>query len=576
MTNAGFRDFRFGGSLSTPTGEKPESKLWWNDGSWWGSLWDPNASSYAIHRLDLDTQSWVSTGTLVDTRSSSRADALWDGDHLYIVSHIFTTNAGSTGSGNSGRLYRYAYHAGTRSYSLDPGFPVNVNASKSEALVLAKDSSGRLWVTWVEGGKVKVNRTLGDDLSWGQPFDLPGQGADVTTDDISGIAAFGTDRVGLMWSNQADHKMYFAAHLDGGADMQWEPREDALADATLGQMADDHINLKMSCDGSGAVYAVTKTGLTHATDPLVLVLRRQAGGAWSRHVFGTVAENHTRPILCIDRDAGTAYVFAMSDRTGRRVIYEKRASLADLGFPSGLGTPFIDSPDDPAVSNPTSTKQCVGRASGLVVLASDQDTQYYLHNYLSLVPPPSIASFVPTDGPVGGEVTLTGTGFSGATAVEFNGTPAASYIVDSDAQIRATVPPGATTGRIVVTTPAGSGLSGSDFTVILSPTTTVLQSSANPSTWGAQVVLEATVAPAAATGTVRFFDGVTPLGTAPVSGGLATLSVNTLAVGQHELTASYDGGAWYAGSSSAPWSQAVDFASTTAVLDAQPAETHCA
>src|SRR5439155_8637431 len=192
------------------------------------------------------------------------------------------------------------------------------------------------------------------------------------------------------------------------------------------------------------------------------------------------------------------------------------------------------------------------------------------------VPPPSIASFGPTDGPVGGEVTQTGAGFSGATAVEFNGTPAASYIVDSDAQIRATVPPAATTGRIVVTTPAGSGLSGSDFTVILSPTTTVLQSSANPSTWGAQVVLEATVAPAAATGTVRFFDGVTPLGTAPVSGGLATLSVNTLAVGQHELTASYDGGAWYAGSSSAPWSQAVDFASTTAVLDAQPAETHCA
>ena len=77
VTNAGFRDFRFGGSLSTPTGEKPESKLWWNDGSWWGSLWDPNASGYAIHRLNLDTQSWVSTGTLVDTRGSSRADARW-------------------------------------------------------------------------------------------------------------------------------------------------------------------------------------------------------------------------------------------------------------------------------------------------------------------------------------------------------------------------------------------------------------------------------------------------------------------------------------------------------------------
>ena len=29
----GYRDFQFGSSCnSTPTGEKPESKLWWNDG----------------------------------------------------------------------------------------------------------------------------------------------------------------------------------------------------------------------------------------------------------------------------------------------------------------------------------------------------------------------------------------------------------------------------------------------------------------------------------------------------------------------------------------------------------------
>jgi hypothetical protein len=32
---AGYRDFGFG-SLVAPTGEKPESKLWWNNGSWWG------------------------------------------------------------------------------------------------------------------------------------------------------------------------------------------------------------------------------------------------------------------------------------------------------------------------------------------------------------------------------------------------------------------------------------------------------------------------------------------------------------------------------------------------------------
>jgi hypothetical protein len=34
----GYRDFQFGASCnSTPTGEKTESKLWWNDGFWWSS-----------------------------------------------------------------------------------------------------------------------------------------------------------------------------------------------------------------------------------------------------------------------------------------------------------------------------------------------------------------------------------------------------------------------------------------------------------------------------------------------------------------------------------------------------------
>ena len=164
---AGYRDFNFGTEVSTatsaPTGEKPESKLWWNDGSWWGCLWDPTAHTFSIHRLDLGTQAWVNSGTPADSRSDSRADALWDGTHLYIASHIYTQTPIKTTAPFAARLYRYSYSPGTRTYSLDTGFPVNVNLSKSETLVLDKDSTGRLWVTWVENGRVKVNRTRGSD-----------------------------------------------------------------------------------------------------------------------------------------------------------------------------------------------------------------------------------------------------------------------------------------------------------------------------------------------------------------------------------------------------------------------------
>ena len=77
---------------------------------------------------------------------------------------------------------------------------------------------------------------------------------------------------------------------------------------------------------------------------------------------------------------------------------------------------------------------------------------------------PTLTGFSPTSGPVGTSVTINGTNFSGVTAMAFNGT-AASYTVNSATQIVATVPTGATTGTIKVTTSAGSATSSSAFTV---------------------------------------------------------------------------------------------------------------
>src|SRR6266571_2142120 len=86
-------------------------------------------------------------------------------------------------------------------------------------------------------------------------------------------------------------------------------------------------------------------------------------------------------------------------------------------------------------------------------------------------PPPTITSFTPTSGPVGTAVTLTGTHFgTGATQVAFNGTSATSFTVDSATQIHATVPNGATTGKLSVTTTAGTGVSASTFTLTGSST----------------------------------------------------------------------------------------------------------
>jgi hypothetical protein len=82
---------------------------------------------------------------------------------------------------------------------------------------------------------------------------------------------------------------------------------------------------------------------------------------------------------------------------------------------------------------------------------------------LSLIPP-TFTSFTPTSGGVGTSVVITGTRFLGTSAVEFNGV-SATFTVDSDTQITATVPEGATTGPITATTSGGTATSATDFTV---------------------------------------------------------------------------------------------------------------
>jgi hypothetical protein len=91
-------------------------------------------------------------------------------------------------------------------------------------------------------------------------------------------------------------------------------------------------------------------------------------------------------------------------------------------------------------------------------------------------------------------------------------------------------------------------------------TTTNLSSSLNPSTYGHAVTFTATVAstgPYPPTGKVRFWDGTVGIGSATVSGGVATLTKSWLAVGTHPITAQYLGDANSAKSTSPVLNQVV-------------------
>ncbi len=388
----GYRDSSYPsgtGGNNEPTGEKPESKLWWNDGYWWGSLWNNTLNAYHIYRLEPSIQEWIDTGVEIDKRKGSRADALWDGTRLYVASHIFTTSAAPASVGQRGNLYRFTYDAVTKMYSLDPGFPIEITGGKSEALVLEKDSSGQLWVTYVESKKVMVNHSLNNnDLSWGIPFVLPvGIAAQVTSDDISSIITY-KQHVGIMWSNEITPKtIYFAAHPVGAPDTVWtQVRAYTLS-------SDDHINLKsFDADDAGNIYASIKTSRSSALIVLLVckntLNRCKTESDWTNYtVYNSSTYSPTRPIVLLDASNRFIYVFTQNkDSSGKKAIYYKRAAMNNIQFQSGIGEVFIRSATDININNPTSSKQNLNNTMGLVVLASDSTSRYYFHNFMDLDP----------------------------------------------------------------------------------------------------------------------------------------------------------------------------------------------
>ena len=359
------------GPGGAPTGSKPESKLWFNDGRWWATMYNGNGGDVFIWSLDQTTDTWTRTNTLVDERNSTRADVLWDGTKLYVATHNFNE---SDGSGTS-RLNRYSYNTSTDTYSLDAGFPATINSVRTETLVIAKDSTGQLWATWEANGTIWVNRTTSSDSSWGTPFAMPGAAA-VNIDDISSIIAFGGNKVGVFWSNQnaSPDADFFAIHNDADGDTTWTT-ETAYTGTNL---ADDHINLKT--DASGRVYAAVKTSLAESgSNPLIVLLVRQANGAWSNHTVSTGPNHQTRPIVVVDEVNGLLRVYTTSAGNGG-TIQEHLSAIGSVSFPGGAGTTVIKDASALKMNNPTGTKQNLTAETGMIVVAYNDTTRRYWHN----------------------------------------------------------------------------------------------------------------------------------------------------------------------------------------------------
>jgi hypothetical protein len=431
----GYRDHTYGGGAFRPSGDKPQSKLWYTDGSWFAGMFlfqtSPATpkSENRIYRHD-GAHSWTLTSTVVDTRDTSHADYLWDeaSQTLYAISvPKIPASVPAVATDDGIKVFKYTYSAATNAYSAVAGFPKliqdtasvpNVSRGGSPTVTIALDSTGDLWATWLNSNQIRFSKSDDGGLTWSNPAQLPAQAGNGIiagpTDDLNdsaAVIAFGAgsaNKIGVAWSDQDDQPaatnngFYFAvinAGDDPTVEANWSLAKLPSLLATT-DSADGHVNIKTTSDGS--VYMVGKTGTdtalcaTNKNRVLTEFFARTPAGSWSAHLLGTVGDCNTRPQLVISEQLDTAYVFLTSPNGGG-TIYRKSAPLSgpDAFVFRGTadqtvqrGTPFIKSATETLIDDPSTTKQVVTSASGIVVIANNlaggSNVKYYLHNEMDL------------------------------------------------------------------------------------------------------------------------------------------------------------------------------------------------
>ncbi len=138
-------------------------------------------------------------------------------------------------------------------------------------------------------------------------------------------------------------------------------------------------------------------------------------------------------------------------------------TLTGTSLDTVTGVTFAGGATQPILTNRTATTLVAavppGAVSGTVGVTSPGNAVVPSATaFTVLASVPTIAGFTPTGGPPGTPVVITGTLLTGATSVSFGGVAQTALTVVSPTQITTTVPVGAASGAITVSTPGGTSV----------------------------------------------------------------------------------------------------------------------
>jgi hypothetical protein len=333
--------------ITANTGEKPQSKVWLHDNTWWAVL--PNITGTKLWRLD--EKKWTNVLHLSDS-TKTRVDTRKVGS----VTHILMYH------GAKSELISVEYDSENKKYNLWTQRPLATCIQLEEASETATfdvDSDGRMWVASDDETEIKVRWSDSPYKDWSNPITIANG---ILTDDICTICAFPNGNIGVMWSNQRIKRFGFRIHQKSSSPDTWSEDEIPASDSEIqlnGGMADDHLNIAITSDGT--LYAAVKTSYDLVGYPLIALLVRQPSGQWDK--IYNVDDEGSRPIVVLNEKEGRVTVIYTSYRDSKivcRKSYTKQIYFGDREI-------LIDGRG--AINNVTSTKQNI--TNEIVILASE-------------------------------------------------------------------------------------------------------------------------------------------------------------------------------------------------------------
>jgi uncharacterized repeat protein (TIGR01451 family) len=164
----------------------------------------------------------------------------------------------------------------------------------------------------------------------------------------------------------------------------------------------------------------------------------------------------------------------ISDLEPPRGATNTTITIRGFNFDGTTNVLFNNKPAAFAVTAATQIRALVpfGATNGPITVMTPAGLAMTTNVFLVIGPAPIIDEFAPGIGGPGTFVQITGVNFTNVASVKFNGLNA-SFSAPASSQINAQVPPNATTGKISVTTGAGTATSTNDFIVTKAPVITI-------------------------------------------------------------------------------------------------------